>query len=132
MAERRVKPAEASRILHDLSDRLERSDDLSEAFARAVLRQAQRAAGLRPTPQAPMAAEGMGVQGDTILSLTGGAPAEVAAGSEFGSDIYLQFQRPHSSRGYWLLPAAENPDSSTIAAGEEALDQEIEAAIRGF
>lgn len=132
MAQRRVTPKEASRILSDLSDRLEASDELSEAYARAVLEQAQRNASLRPTPQAPMAAAGMGVQGNRILSLTGGDPAAVAAGSEFGSDIYLQFQKPHSSRGYWLLPAGENPDSATIAAGEEALDQEIEAAVRGF
>lgn len=132
MAERRVTAKQASDILHDLSDRLEGSERLTEAYARAVLGQAQRNAGLRPTPQAPMAAAAMGVQGSRILSLTGGAPSEVAAGSEFGSDIYLQFHRPHNSRGYWLLPAGENPDSATIAAGEEALDQEVEAAVRGF
>ena len=132
MAERRVTAKQASDILHDLSDRLEASEAVSEAMARAILEQAQRNAGLRPTPQAPMAAAAMGVQGSTILSLTGGDSAEVAAGSEFGSDIYLQFHRPHSSRGYWLLPAAESPDSATIAAGEEAVDQEIEAAVRGF
>lgn len=130
MTTRTVTPKEADRVLRDLQGRLEDADELEDAYARALLEQAQRAAGLRPTPQAPMAAEAMGVQQGTILSLTGGPPSEVAAGSEFGSDIYLQFQRPHNNRGYWLFPAAENPDAATIAAGEDWIDSEVEAAVR--
>ena len=132
MAQRTVTPKEASKVLHNLVESLEASEGLSEAYARALLVQAQRAAGLRPTPQAPMAAAVMGVQNGTILPLTGGDPSEVGPGSEFGSDIYLQFQRPHSSRGYWLLPSAENPDAATIAAGEEFIDGEIAEAVRGI
>lgn len=132
MAQRTVTPKEASKVLHNLVESLESSEGLSEAYARALLVQAQRAASLRPTPQAPMAAAALGVQSGTILPLTGGDPAAVGPGSEFGSDIYLQFQRPHSSRGYWLLPSAENPDAATIAAGEEWIDQEIAESVRGI
>lgn len=129
---RRVSLDTAARIVNDLPEQIEASEAVTEALARAILEQARRAAGLRPTPQAPMAAAGMGIRGDTILSLSGGAPAEVAAGSEFGSGIYRQFHKPHNPRGYWLLPSGENPDPATIQAGEEAVDQVIEAAIRGF
>lgn len=132
MAQRTVTPREASKVINRLVESLEASEGLSEAYARALLVQAQSAASLRPTPQAPMAAAVMGVQEGTILPLTGGDPAAVGPGSEFGSDIYLQFQKPHSSRGYWLLPSAENPDAATIAAGEEFIDSEIERAVRGF
>lgn len=129
MTTRTVTPEQARRVLNDLQDRLEDAEGLEDAYARAVLEQAQRAAGLRPTPQAPMAAEAMGVQQGTILSLTGGAPSDVAAGSEFGSGIYRQFG-PRNTRGYWLLPSAENPDAATIEAGENWIDSEVEAAVR--
>jgi len=79
-----------------------------------------------------MAAAGMRVEDSIIQSLTGGVPSEVAMGSEFGSDVYAQFHRPHNPQGYWLLPSAHDPNAATIEAGEEALDAEIEAAIRGF
>jgi hypothetical protein len=130
---RTVTPKEADRVLRELQDRLEDTDELEDVYARAILEQAQRNAAGRPTPQAAMAAEAMGVQQGTILSLTGGAPSEVAAGSEYGSDIYLQFQRPHNNRGYWLFPAAENPDADTIEAGQDWLDDQIRDAVaRGF
>lgn len=130
MTTRTVSPAEAKRVLNELQDRLGETEGLAEVYARALLEQAIRAASNRPTPQAPMAAESMGVQEATILSLTGGDPSAVAAGSEFGSDIYPQFQRPHSSGGYWLFPSAENPDADTIGAGQGWLDDEIAAAVR--
>ena len=130
MTTRTVTPKQAERILYDLQGKLENAEELEDIYARAVLVQAQRAAGLRPTPQAPMAAESMGVQEGTILSLTGGDPSEVAEGSEFGSDIYGQFHRPHNAQGYWLLPSAENPDAATIEAGEDWLDEQVIEAIR--
>jgi acetylornithine deacetylase/succinyl-diaminopimelate desuccinylase-like protein len=126
---RTVTPKEAQRVLNELQDRLEDAEGLEDAYARALLEQAQRAAGLRPTPQAPMAAEAMGVQQGTILSLTGGAPSDVAVGSEFGSTIYRQFG-PRNTRGYWLFPSAENPDAATIEAGEDWIDDQVEGAIR--
>ena len=78
MAQRTVTPREASKVINRLVESLEASEGLSEAYARALLVQAQRAAGLRPTPQAPMAAAAMGVQEGTILPLIGGDPAAVA------------------------------------------------------
>lgn len=129
---RSVSPEKAARVLGSLPEEIEGSEAVTEALARAILQQARRAAQLRPTPQAEMAAEGLGVRGDTILSLSGGAPAEVAVGSEFGSGIYRQFHKPHNPKGYWLLPSANDPDPATIQAGEEAVDQVIEAAIRGI
>ena len=130
MTTRTVSPEQANRILKDLESKLENADELEDIYARAVLVQAQRTAGLRPTPQAPMAAESMGVQEGTILSLTGGDPSEVAGGSEFGSDRFAQFHRPHNARGYWLLPSAENPDAATIEAGEDWIDDQVTEAIR--
>ena len=130
MTTRTVSPDQANRILKNLEGKLEKADELEDIYARAILVQAQRTAGLRPTPQAPMAAESMGVQEGTILSLTGGDPSAVAAGSEFGSDIYGQFHRPHNAQGYWLLPSANNPDAATIEAGEDWLDDQVTEAIR--
>ena len=131
MTTRTVTEVEAQRIFRRLQDRLEEHTGLEDRYARAVLEQAQGLAAGKPTPQARMAAEGMGVRSGTILSLSGGPPAEVAAGSEFGSGIYRQFG-PRRTRGYWLLPSAESPDPSTIAAGEEWIDEQVEGAIRGF
>lgn len=118
-------------MLRRLSDDLEGSQAISEGYAEALLRQAQGVAASHPTPQARMAAQAMGVRNGTILSLSGGAPADVAPGSEFGSGIYRQFG-PRNTRGYWLLPSAENPNPATIAAGEEQLDNVVEEAVRGF
>ena len=130
MTTRTVTPREADRVLHDLQRRLEDADELEDVYARALLEQAQRAAGLKPTPQARMAAEAMGVEQGTILSLTGGAPSDVAMGSEFGSTIYRQFGGQRNTRGYWLFPSADNPDAATIAAGEEWIDDQVEDAVR--
>lgn len=122
---------EGQRAIHRLIDRLEASGELSEAYARALLDQAQGIAASHPTPQARMAAEGMGVQHGQILSLSGGPPAEVAVGSEFGSTLYRQFG-PRRQRGYWLLPAADSPSAATIAAGEDWLDDQVKDSVRGF
>ena len=133
MASRTVRnPREVQKVMDDLQSRLEASDGLSEEFAEAIIRQAQQAAGSRPTPQAPMAAEALGFDKptSTIAVLTGGIPSEVAGGSEYGSDIYLQFQRPHNNRGYWLLPAANDPDSATMEAGEEWIDDQVAEAVQ--
>lgn len=131
MTTKTVTQAEAQRIFRRLQDRLEEHAGLEDRYARAVLEQAQGVAAGHPTPQSRMAAEGMGIRNGTILSLSGGPPAEVAAGSEFGSTIYRQFG-PRRTRGYWLLPSAENPDPSTIAEGEDWLDETVEGSIRGF
>lgn len=131
MTTKTVTEAEARRILSRLVDNLGRPADLEDRYARAILRQAQGLAASHPTPQARMAAQGMGVQHGQILSLSGGPPGAVAAGSEFGSGIYRQFG-PRNERGYWLLPSGESPNASTMAEGEDWLDDQVEGAIRGF
>lgn len=122
-------PAQVERVIKDLIARLEESEEGAQVWAEALLRQAQGLAESKPTPQARMAAQAMGVQSGTILSLTGGDPSEVAVGSEFGSSIYRQFG-PRNPRGYWLLPSAGQPSAATIAAGEDWLDSEVEGALR--
>lgn len=128
---RTVTLEQAQKILRGLVDKLEKHDGLEDRYLRAVLDEAQGVAAGHPTPQSRMAAEGMGVRNGTILSLSGGPSAAVAAGSEFGSGIYRQFG-PRNTRGYWLLPTGEDPGAGTISQGEDWLDDTVEAAIRGF
>lgn len=121
-------PEQAARILRDLPSDLEKSDALAHKYAEAVLEAARSTAASKPTPQAAMAAGNLTVSADTIRPLAGGAPSAVALSSEFGSDIYLQFHRPHNPRGYWLYPAAESLAVGT--AGDRALEEALEAAVR--
>ena len=122
---------EGQKALRRLVERLQDNDELRDLWAREILNEAQGVAAGKPTPQARMAAEGMGIRNGTILSLSGGPSAEVAPGSEFGSSIYRQFG-PRNTRGYWLLPTGEDPGPGTIAQGEEWLDDQVRTAIRGF
>lgn len=109
---------------------LEQPEQLAHPFAEAVLKQAVRNAAQRPTPQAPMAAANMDVQGDTIGPSAGGPPAEVAIGSEFGSAIYPQFHRPPNRQGYWLYPAGKA--ISVIAEGDKTLEDILKRAVSGY
>lgn len=120
---------DGARALEELSERLRASGDVPEAFARRLLDQAQRRAAGHPTPQARMAAQGLGIEGGTILSLSGGSPGAVAIGSEFGSTIYRQFA-PRNEGGYWLMPSANNPESQVAAVQDNWVDEAIDAAIR--
>lgn len=113
------------RMLRELKE----PEELANLYAEAVLTQAVRNAQGRPTPQAVMAARNLKVEGATIGPRAGGTPAEVAIGSEFGSNLYRQFQKPPNPRGYWLYPAAVA--TSTIAAGEAALEDVLKAVIDG-
>ena len=117
-----------NRVLDRIQDDLQDPDELAHGYAQAILDQAVRNAASRPTPQAPMAASVLGVSGDLIRPLAGGPPSAVGASSEFGSDIYLQFHRPHNSRGYWLFPAADS--EQVLAAGDNILDEMIDKAVR--
>ena len=114
-----------ARILREL----EHPAELEQKYAEAVLALAVENAAGRPTPQAPMAAQNMVVERGSIGPLAGGAPADVSIGSEFGSSLYRQFQRPPNPRGYWLYPAAN--DVRTLAAGDRMLEEMLDAAIRG-
>lgn len=120
---------DGAKAIRRLEDALRRSDGLPEAYAEAVLREAQSRARGRPTPQARMAAEAMVVSGPEIVSSTGGAPAEVAGGSEWGSSIYTQFA-PRNEGGYWLMPATESRPA--LEAGDRYLERMVEESIRGF
>lgn len=118
---------EGQRDLGQLSDALDDTDALVRAYGEAVLSEAISRAHGRPTPQAPMAADAMGIQGQTITVLSGGEPEAVSAGSEWGSAIYTQFG-PRNERGYWLMPATES--AAALEAGDRYLEQITEKAIR--
>jgi hypothetical protein len=118
------------KVIDRILKQLEAPTGLANKYAEAVLHQAVENAAGRPTPQAPMAAANLDVQGANIGPLAGGAPAEVAIGSEFGSTVYRQFHRPPNPRGYWLYPAAE--DIRTLAAGDDMLEDILDRAIGGM
>ena len=120
---------DGDKVLRRIFNELQKPEALEHDFAEAVLRQAVQTASSRPTPQAPMAARGLSLQGSTIRSLAGGASGAVAASAEFGSDIYLQFHAAHNPRGYWLYPSAES--ASAHKAGDDALEDILQRAIRG-
>jgi hypothetical protein len=120
---------QAARALEDIRESLERSQGLAEAYARAMLQKGIQNAASRPTPQAPMAANAMGVQGSSISLLTGGTPEEVSAGSEWGSDIYKQFG-PRNESGWWLMPAGESAEVQS--AGDRYLEQMMDSEVRGL
>jgi hypothetical protein len=116
-----------ARILREL----EQPAELEHKYAEALLKQAKRNAASKPTPQARMAAENMVVEGASIGPLAGGAPEEVAIGSEFGSHIYPQFQRQPNPAGYWLYPAAESTEVLAEMDGEleKMLDRIIASPV---
>ena len=115
--------------MDEIFETIEDGQGLVDAYGRAVLQEAMLRAGSRPTPQAPMAAAAMGIQGDHITVLTGGTPEAVSGGSEWGSDLYPQFG-PRNQSGWWLMPATESP--AALNAGDAYLEQIMDSAIRGF
>lgn len=121
--------SDGARAIERLRRSLQPPTGLTGAYAEVVLHEAQRKAAGRPTPQAPMAAQAMGIRGDSITVLTGGTPAAVSGGSEWGSDIYPQFG-PRNEGGYWLIPSSDSP--MALAAGDAYLDLITERAVRGF
>lgn len=116
------------RVIKRVLRELEKPQGLAHKFAQSVLRVAQQNAASKPTPQARMAAQNMAVDGADIRPVAGGAPAEVAIGSEFGSAQFLQFQKPPNPRGYWLYPAGES--SSVASEGDKALEDILQQAVR--
>lgn len=118
------------RTIHRILKQLDQPSGLASEYAKAVLAQAVRNAASKPTPQARMAAAIYGVDGPNVVPTAGGAPAAVAMGSEFGSGRYLQFHAPPNPRGYWLYPAGEA--TATLAAGDAALEDVLDKAVRGF
>lgn len=126
----RKSPEEGAKAIRRILDALESPSELEDRYAEAVLDQALSNAAGRPTPQAPMAVANMVTEGRTIRPLAGGAPGEVAAGSEFGSSIYRQFHAAHNPGGYWLYPAGDDP--IVEKAGDRMLEDVMDSAIRGM
>lgn len=120
---------DGARAINRLIESLRAGDSLTEPYAEAVLREAQSRAQGKPTPQARMAADAMVRQGSQLIVLAEGPPAEVSGGSEWGSSIYKQFG-PRNEGGYWLMPATES--TQALDAGDRALEDVMQAAIRGF
>jgi hypothetical protein len=121
--------AQGAKDLREIADALEDEEPLVRAYGEAVLREAISRAHGRPTPQAPMAADAMGITGDHITVLTGGTPEAVSGGSEWGSDLYPQFG-PRNQSGWWLMPAAES--EAARQAGDAYLEDLMDDKIGSF
>ena len=105
---------------------LERPDALESAYARLLMEKAQQNASSRPTPQSALAADSLSVSGD-IVRTAAGIPSEVGASSEYGSDIYPQFQHTHTIGGLWLHPAGE--DIEVLRNMDQELEQMLQDNI---
>lgn len=135
-----VSPEEAERRLAALARTLPKTDvPIASLFAQAVLARAVARAATRPTPQARMAAtaayaKGAYVRINARQRVYGfGSTSEVvqagdiAKGSEFGTiGKYPQFQAPHTSKGYWLYPAARDADE------DRALTDKADRALQSL
>jgi len=113
---------------------------LEQNVARAILDKARSNAQRRPTPQARMVASGMVARRGVVIGFASrrvfgsgsGVPVKLgvlAYGAEFGSDRYRQFG-PRRASGYWLHPAAEQPNNDIDKAEDDYVDGAIDAAIR--
>lgn len=120
--------AYGQRTIRRILRELDHPQELEHKYAEAILAQAVSNASGKPTPQARMAAENLSVQGASIGPLAGGAPADVAIGSEFGSAIYPQFHRPPNQAGYWLYPATR--DVKVLVETDRELEKILDQAIR--
>lgn len=124
-----VSAKQAAKDLQEIADRLEDTDALAGVYGEAVLQEAVSRAQGRPTPQAPMAAAEMGIEGQTLTVLSGGDAEAVSAGSEWGSSIYPQFG-PRNEGGYWLMPSGESEAAKNV--GDAYLEQLMDDAIGRF
>lgn len=118
-----------ARAIRDVLAELRAPAELADLYAEAVLAEGRRNAAGRPTPQAPMAARNMTVSDATIYPRSLGAAADVALGSEFGSNAYPQFHRPPSREGYWLYPATRAV--AVLAEADAALEDVLKRMVSG-
>jgi len=142
MADRTIRttpeqlPAVSRSIVATISDALGDTKKLRHDYALELLRQAQRNATRRPTPQARMTASVMRVPRDkgAVLGFPGTRVTSFGVskpmggfsfGSEFGSDTHRQFG-PRNEGGYWLTPSLEQVDDT---AGERFLDNVLNRVI---
>jgi hypothetical protein len=124
-----ASPAAVAASLHRLADALQAGDhELAQTYAEAVLEVAVKAAGLRPTPQARMAASGLTAtegaivgEGGTSVSGRGGSASldDLLPGAELGSALYPQFGP--STGGSWLAGTIDDPGAGPQQAGEDWL-----------
>ena len=128
---------EGQTVLRRIADKLGDTRQLRADYAKDLLRQAQRNAVRRPTPQARMTAQGMRQRGGAVLGFPGtrvfsqGFTKPMGGfsfGSEFGSDTHRQFG-PRNESGYWLNPAADQIDDTS---GEKWLDNVLSDSLRGI
>ena len=125
------------RVTDKLADKLADTRKLRADYAREIMRQAQRNAVRRPTPQARGVAGSLRVRGGTVLgfpsspvTLSGVTKraAGINYGAEYGSNTHTQFA-PRNESGYWLNPAADQVDDRP---GLEYLDNAISDSLRGI
>jgi hypothetical protein len=125
-----LRIADGMRRIDKLGEELRDGRAIAEPYAAAVASQARRYASRRPTPQAPMAGAALVVRGSSLAVPRGlGAAGAVAGGSEYGSNTFRQFGPRKGAPGHWLGAAAERPDSATLEAGDEALDELVERVV---
>ena len=132
--------AAGRRKLSELKSRLQEGREIQEPYAEALAAQARRIATSRPTPQARMVGEAIRPEGESILVPSSAMlrprigpsvlAGNVAGGAEFGSSIYPQFGPRRGSPGAFMGAAAARPDSATIGAGEEALEELVRESVR--
>lgn len=115
------------RVIRRILSEIKRPESLEHRYAQAMLEQAKANAARRPTPQAPMAARNLYVDGASIVPRSQGPAADVAIGSEFGSTLYPQFHRAPNPAGYWLYPASRDPQ--TLQAVDKSLEDLVRQAI---
>ena len=122
-----------------IAKNLKDTRELKRGYATELLRQSQRNAVRRPTPQARMTAQGMRISrgGGAVLGfpstrvLTGGESKRMGGfsfGSEYGSNTHRQFA-PRNESGYWLTPSIEQVNDNP---GERWLDAVLNDSLRGI
>lgn len=117
--------AYGAKVLDRIKRDLEKPDELRSEYIRLLVEKAQQNASGRPTPQSGLAAEALVVSG-SVIRTSAGIPSEVAASSEFGSDLYPQFHHTHTAEGLWLHPAAEDVD--VLRHTDQELEELLEDA----
>jgi hypothetical protein len=128
---------EGRTVLRRLADELTDTRELRRGYAVEVMRQAQRNAVRRPTPQSRGVAGSLRVRGGSVLGFPSAAvtlsgvtkrAAGINFGAEYGSNTHTQFA-PRNERGYWLNPAADEVDDRP---GLKYLDDALSDSLRGI
>lgn len=128
---------EGRTVLRRLADELTDTREVRRGYAVEIMRQAQRNAVRRPTPQSRGVAGSLRVRGGSVLGFPSAAvtlsgvtkrAAGINFGAEYGSNTHTQFA-PRNERGYWLNPAADEVDDRP---GLKYLDDALSDSLRGI